>query len=272
MTPAGAFCVLLSIIRQTNAHTTVEHLTTSVRVVDAGTWSWTQINWSTVDEPQFRAARLAVEMLFEDGREHADEVTTFKRDSESHPNDRLRLFKWGVAQYEAMFSTISRRPDPNFDAAIAAAKSPYTYEFMRMRFLASAPPQVRVNSFQVTLGQRLLEFNVRDRQVLYALCQSMDLSSPMGTAKATFYAKELMQLEPNRPVGYAELARLNWIAYMNSHGKNIDAAREVVKWGAEYMRRETRPVRRSDVERTSSIIERMKLVIAEDEVKQSVHH
>ena len=171
-------------------------------------------------------------------------MAQYKKEYEQKPADNLRLFAWACAVVLPLTMHIINPGDANyvnhFDLAEAYEKSkpPYTYEFMRMRYLAVEQGFDR-NDYTTALGERLAAYDKNDFDVICYACADIWTNIPGAQEKSLGYARRLIELDPNRGTGYGCMASryYNLWAYF---GKKSEDAKQTIYWNQEYLKREKR--------------------------------
>lgn len=205
---------------------------------------WTEAKWTTDRDKELRIEREKLERVFMDGKPHSDLVSQLKSVSQ---HDRAKLFRWCYATYLMARNDISSCPDPDLSKELSDAKLPYSYEFLRMRFLVVCRVYYAADDYVVALGERLAKADPKDIAVLHELSRNMLVSIPEARKKAFDYANRLRVIDASRPEAYSDVAAVYYDIWMLSDAKDTDAGHKIIFWLNEYLKREKRSVKADNV-------------------------
>jgi len=208
---------------------------------------WTEVKWTTDGDKPFRVERDNLEGIFADGRPHPDLVSKLESASQQMPRNQFKLFQWCYATYLMARNDISSRPSALLSKSLSAAKPPYSYEFLRMRFLVVCKVYYAADDYVVALGERLAKADPKDIAVLHELSRNMLVSIPEARKKAFAYANRLRVIDPSRPEAYSDVAAVYYNVWMLSDAKDTESGHKVIYWLNEYLKREKRPVKADNV-------------------------
>ena len=206
----------------------------------ASQWLWTKETWMPEGDAPLRTWREQLEARYYAVDIPVEVVEQYKQKALQSPQQRLALFQWGYSAY------LLHRRDPGHSIdfqllrILLKTKSPYSYEFMRMRYFVNVSQGI-VNSQITAVGERLADADPKDYSLMGYLSKNFFLNSPEGKRKALRYANEMLQIDPNHATGYGAVANVYYNIWIISDGKDIDAARQAVQQTKEYIKRETRP-------------------------------
>lgn len=197
--------------------------------------SWTTEPWTGDDRP-YQAIRAEIDSLAAGNKLTDTLIEQYRREAPPKCTDPQALFRLAYACYRMqkahpqIYSPYSIRGD-----AFYFAPSPHTYNYDRLRFLASAVSPGGPNL--VALGRRLLQHNPNDRDVRYWLvgCYRPGLSAE-EEKEALVQAQDYLHRYPGTPAAYADLASVYfsaWIARRNPADgqKAIAAYQEYLRLG-----------------------------------------
>lgn len=221
-------------------------------------WSWTKATWTHEGDAALSGARRQMAARYRETDIPAAVVGEYKKRWQQSPDNRTRLFLWGYADYLLHSSNMRLPSDLELRNALNAAKPPYSYEFMRMRFVAQFTP----NQYTMTLAERLVREDPHDSEVLYYLAASTVPFSQEGKRKALGYAQKLIEVNTEQSVGYGVIAYIYYNLWMNSGRKDVAAAQKAVHFYQEYIRRETRSMRAQYVQTAQQTINQLNQFLA----------
>ena len=222
---------------------------------------WTQESWTTQGDAPLRTWREQLAARYTDKDIPDSVVQQYKQAALQAPQDRRKLFQWGYSAY-LLYRSISGQPtDAELMGALLKAKSPYSYEFQRMHYLLNAAMGFQ-DQHSLSLGERLVKSNPRDYDVLVRVCKGISVETPESKRKALQYARDLIQLAPERAYSYAVLASIYNTIWILSSAKDTEAARQSVHYYQEYLSREKRATRAEDKKMVQSTIDHLNRYIA----------
>lgn len=206
----------------------------------ASQWLWTKETWTTEGDAPLRAWREQLEARYLAVDIPVEVVEQYKQKALQSLLQRRALFEWGYSAYLLHRRDPGHTRDFELLQALLKTKAPYSYEFMRMRYFVNVSQNI-VNTRLTALGERLAKADTKDYTLMGYLSKNFLLNDPEGKRKALGYANEMIHLDPNRATGYGAVANVYYSIWINSDGKDIDAARQAVQETKEYIKRETRP-------------------------------
>ena len=240
------------------------HLSMSVPAKMVASWLWTDQEIKPgADDLLLVALRKRLTSLYADGSQHDDKLALLAEASAQSPGDTKKTYEWGYANYLAMHFDRSRPRDFKLLQALNTSKSPATYEFLRMRFLATAS-MFGANDYMIRLGERLAIYKPQDFEVIEMLSRNMDTDIPIARKKVLDYSKKLIAIDPDRPEGYASMAEVSYLDWLDSSLRDVNAAREAIRWIDEILKREHRPGRAKAIETAKRIRARLGASLAAD--------
>ena len=148
---------------------------------------------------------------------------------------------------------------------LAETKPPYSYEFLRMWFLAVGKLYGDSNDYLISLGERLAKSDPKDIAVIHELSRSMLVSIPEARKKAFDYANRLRVIDPSRPEAYSDVAAVYYDIWILSDAKDTEAGHQVIHWLNEYLKREKRPIKADNVAFVKATIGRINDAIVKEE-------
>lgn len=212
----------------------------SVSGKQAQEMQWTLEKWNKIDDSKYRMARLKLDQLYSDGETHISSETKLKKDSQKNPKDRFKLFLWGYSEAMEKRNEPYTNRDMSLWVALNSSKSPYNYEFIRMRYLYFTIENFG-NDYSADLGERLIKADPKDYETIYAQSRNLSPDANKGRKKIFDYVDRLLVLNPNRASAYLAYIKVYNIDYIESDGKNIDAARKCVLYAQEYLKHTSYP-------------------------------
>ena len=234
------------------------HLSMSVPAKMVASWLWTDQEIKPgADDMLLVALRKRLTSLYADGNQHDDKLTLLAETSAQSPGETKKTYAWGYATYLAMHFDRSRPRDFKLLQALNASRSPASYEYLRMRFLATAS-MFGANDYMVRLGERLAIYKPQDFEVIEMLSRNMDTGIPEARRKVLDYSKKLIAIDPDRHEGYASMAEVSYLDWLDSSLRDVNAAREAIRWIDEILKHEHRPGRAKAIETVKRI--RVRLV------------
>lgn len=136
--------------------------------------SWATSRWTTSDDTY-----INIELLVDRQPRKIDlnDVTNALHDANSHPNDSLKLLKAAYMElvYMKSHSPYDSSSDEVFDQLLSRYNSvsdPHSREFARIGFRLNANCAPRDERWISVLGQRLLNADPDDGEVIYAYAQA----------------------------------------------------------------------------------------------------
>lgn len=223
---------------------------------------WTKETWTTEGDAPLRAWREQLESRYYAVDIPENIVEQYKQKSLKSPEQRRALFQWGYSAYLLFRRDPGHTRDLQLWSALAKTKAPYSYEFIRMRYLVEMSQGFH-NAQITALGERLAKADPKDYTLMSYVCVSYLLNNPEGKRKALMYANEMIQIDPNRATGYAAVANIYYNVWIISNAKDTDAARQAVQGIKEYLKRETRPNQAENKKTNQIIMDRLNHSIAE---------
>ena len=237
------------------------HQTKPVPFDPSSQWLWTKEEWTTQGDAPLRAWREQFEARYMQTFVPVAVMEQYKQAALQAPQDRRKLFQWGYSAYLLYRREPERSTDLQLLRTLFKTKPPYSYEFMRMRYLVEVS-QMLGNDQLTALGERLAKADPKDYVLRYYLSSSFRTDTPEGKRKELAYANELLQIDPNRSIGYAAVAHVYHTAWILSGAKDTASARLAVQNYQEYLKRELHPVRAGDRQLVQDIIDYLNKYIA----------
>ncbi len=247
---------------QTHVSIVPPNLTISVPANQVYLWKWTQEKWLAEPDTELREARDRIERVYLDGADHVEIVERFKKKSLKMPWDRQKLFEWGYAAYLSKKYSYTTQVDKELRKALQTIKPPFSYEFMRMRYLVE-DNIFFANDYLTALGERLAQADKSDYAVRLTVTNSIVPSKPGGMKKALIYANELITIDPIRSDAYITTAELYFNIWKIRDVNDSSTAKEAIRWYNEYLSREHRPTRQKTKDYIIQFIGRINKILAE---------
>lgn len=184
-------------------------------------YAWTKEQW-TGDERPFTNVRKEIDAAIKAGKDRRSIYYEYSKRSQENFNDRRAAFARAYAKYRAGAIKLTEPSElgaNSAEARLADMGRPYTYEYMRVRFLLEVSESPF--AYYKRLGERLLRRNPDDYDVIY--CQMNVLEpgvSDEDDAQVLVLANQLSRLRPKDP--HTDFA-LGWAyerRYMGSEGQS----------------------------------------------------
>jgi len=201
---------------------------------------WTKATWRESNLDDEHKARIRLDSLLGANKLTDKDIGAIRRIYEKAPKDRERVFELGYATGLVYYANPEHRTDLFVKDVIETAKPPFTYEFMRMRYIESRP-LMKNNGYMIALAERLLAAHQSDPLIMHFLCRSLWPGNPLGRQKSVVYGKRLIEIDPTKPDGYADLASIYYLDYVRSRKKDLRAGQDALRLTQEYIKRENRP-------------------------------
>lgn len=240
-------CIVFVALCMTIKAQTPPNYTFAISPKVARRFAWTTEQWQGDNSP-YRTVRRQITTELKEGKTYTTLAARYKKEFEQKQTDHLKLFAWACALVYKPILTPSDQPDI-FDSiyskqldellqALNRSKPPYTLEFMRIRYLSMEQFGV-LNDYLTALGERLVEQNKDDFELLYYAWSDIRTNIPGAKEKSLEYARRLIELDPNRPTGYACMAERHY-GHWSMYGEHTEDAKQAVHWEQEYLKHEKR--------------------------------
>jgi hypothetical protein len=207
--------------------------------------AWTKEKFRGDDAP-YRAVRRRITEALQAGKPSAEMIARYKNEYQQKPADTMKIFAWACA---VVLPRILRHEEPDLQFLMRAyekSKPPFTYESLRMRYLAEK--QYTQNDYLTALGERLIAQNKDDFDLLFDLWKDTGANVPGAKEKSLGYARRMIELKPNLGAGYGCMADRYYI-YWAMCGEHLEDARQALYWNEEYLKHEKRTAPRYEAGR-----------------------
>ena len=205
------------------------------------TWTLSRL----IPSARLSQARANLDRYFaRPGVDGAGFVDVLRRDALAHPDDAVRLFKWGYGAFSqagrdaqkgrAYWTSYDRRRELSvLEWSLAAAPSPNYDEHVRLRFLVEAGSRHR--SDLVALGERLIAHKPSDAAVKRMIGYTLGTSrNPQDLAKAAAIADDLLKIDPDR-LSYIALKQVVYETRWLALGNRPEDAAKGIEWARRYL-------------------------------------
>ena len=225
--------------------------------------AWTKEKWQGDDKP-YHAVRAKITEALKAGKSPSALIAQYKKEYEQKPTDNLKLFGWASAVVLSRTMHLQDVDVREILQAFEKSKPPYTYEFMRMRYLAGEQQPLGTNDYTTALGERLAACDKNDFDLFYFLCMDISTNIPGAKEKSLGYAHRLIEIDPNRGTGYGSMAG-RYYFYWALYGENREDAKQSLYWNEEYIKHEQSdaPVYKKNKEYSRLVIKKLQRWLAE---------